>query len=94
MKPNGGEEEMKRIKGKVIEVYIPEEYKNGNLLDVMDRTNIGFRVLTEEGIKEVEEEQTESNVEIRKDDRVLIIEQTIDGHDFVDIVAYGGEEDE
>ena len=43
-----GEEEMKRIKGKVIEVYIPEEYKNGNLLDVMDRTNIGFRVLTEE----------------------------------------------
>ena len=50
-----GEEEMKRIKGKVIEVYIPEEYKNGNLLDVMDRTNIGFRVLTEEGIKEVEE---------------------------------------
>lgn len=85
---------MKRIKGKVIEVYIPEEYKNGNLLDVMDRTNIGFRVLTEEGIKEVEEEQTESNVEIRKDDRVLIIEQTIDGDDFVDIVAYGGEEDE
>ena len=68
-----GEEEMKRIKGKVIEVYIPEEYKNGNLLDVMDRTNIGFRVLTEEGIKEVEEEQTEANVEIRKDDRVLII---------------------
>ena len=49
-------EEMKRIKGKVIEVYIPEEYKNGNLLDVMDRTNIGFKVLTEEGIKEVEEE--------------------------------------
>ena len=47
---------MKRIKGKVIEVYIPEEYKNGNLLDVMDRTNIGFKVLTEEGIKEVEEE--------------------------------------
>lgn len=85
---------MKRIKGKVIEVYIPEEYKNGNLLDVMDRTNIGFRVLTEEGIKEVEEEQTESNVEIRKDDGVLIIEQTIDGHDFVDIVADGGEEDE
>lgn len=85
---------MKRIKGKVIEVYIPEEYKNGNLLDVMDRTNIGFKVLTEEGIKEVEEEQTESNVEIRKDDRVLIIEQTIDEHDFVDIVAYGGEEDE
>lgn len=85
---------MKRIKGKVIEVYIPEEYKNGNLLDVMDRTNIGFKVLTEEGIKEVEEEQTESNVEIRKDDGVLIIEQTIDGHDFVDIVADGGEEDE
>ena len=85
---------MKRIKGKVIEVYIPEEYKNGNLLDVMDRTNIGFKVLTEEGIKEVEEEQTESNVEIRKDDGVLIIEQTIDGHYFVYIVAYGGEEDE
>lgn len=29
--------------GRVIEVFIPEQYKNGNLLDVMDRTNIGFK---------------------------------------------------
>ena len=32
--------------GRVIEVFIPEQYKNGNLLDVMDRTNIGFKVVT------------------------------------------------
>ena len=41
---------MKKIVGQVKDVYIPEQYKNGNLLDVMDRTNIGFRVMTEEGI--------------------------------------------
>ena len=80
--------------GKVIEVFIPEEYKNGNLLDVMDRNNIGFKVITDNGIKEVIEEQDEFNTQIMKDDIVLITEQTISGKYFIDIELYEGEEND
>ena len=41
---------MAKTIGKVIEVYIPEQYQNGGLLDVMDRTNIGFKIKTQDGI--------------------------------------------
>lgn len=37
--------------GEVIEVFIPEQYRNGKLLDIMDRTLIGFKVETERGTK-------------------------------------------
>ena len=80
--------------GKVIEVFIPEEYKNGNLLDVMDRTNIGFKVITDNGIKEVTQEQDEFNTQIMKDDMVIITEQTISGKYFIDIELYEGEEND
>ena len=85
---------MNRITGKVIEVFIPNEYKNGNLLDVMDRTNIGFKVETSEGIKEIITEQNELNAKILKNDLVTIIEQTISGKDFVDIKLYEGDEND
>lgn len=80
--------------GKVIEVFVPEQYKNGNLLDVMDRTNIGFKVMTDNGIKKVIQEQNEFNVKIMKNDLVTIIEQTISGKDFVDIELYEGDEND
>lgn len=83
-----------KIIGKVIEVFIPNEYKNGNLLDVMDRTNIGFKVETSEGIKEIITEQNELNAKILKNDLVIIIEQTISGKDFVDIELYEGDEND
>lgn len=83
-----------RITGKVIKVFIPNEYKNGNLLDVMDRTNIGFKVETSEGIKEIVTEQNELNVIIMKNDLVTILEQTISGKDFVDIELYDGDEND
>ena len=83
---------MNRIIGRVVEVDIPEQYKNGNLLDVMDRTNIDFKVMTDDGIKEVIVEQNEENGNIMKDDLVEIIEQTISGKDFVDIRLYEGED--
>ena len=83
-----------RITGKVIKVFIPNEYKNGNLLDVMDRTNIGFKVETSEGIKEIITEQNELNVIIMKNDLVTILEQTISGKDFVDIELYEGDEND
>ena len=36
--------------GKVIDISIPEQYKNGGLLDIMDRTNIHFKVMTDSGL--------------------------------------------
>lgn len=85
---------MNRITGKVIKVFIPNEYKNGNLLDVMDRTNIGFKVETSEGIKEIITEQNELNAKILNNDLVAILEQTISGKDFVDIELYEGDEND
>ncbi len=79
---------MNKVIGKVVEVYIPEQYKSGDLLDIMDRTNIGFKVMTDDGIKVIEMEQDEENSHIMKNDLVEIIEQTISGKDFVDIRLY------
>lgn len=85
---------MIQIIGKVTEVFIPEEYKNGNLLDVMDRTNIGFKVKTDNGIKEIITEADEFNARIMKDDIVMITEQTVSGKDFIDIELYEGDIDD
>ena len=82
---------MTKTVGKVIEVYIPEQYKNGGLLDVMDRTNIGFKVITDGGIKDIVLESNELNSKIMKNDLVLIIEQDISGKHFIDIEAYEGD---
>ena len=68
---------MNKITGKVIEIYIPKQYKNDNLLDIMDRTNITFKVMTDNGIKEIDVEQNEENSSIMKNDLVEIVEQTI-----------------
>ena len=85
---------MIKIIGKVIEVFIPEQYKNGLLLDEMDRTNLGFKVMCEEGLKEIIVEANDINSEIRKDDMVLIIEQDISKKHFVDIMLYEGDVNE
>ena len=77
--------------GKVIEVFIPVEYKNGNLIDVMDSTKIGFKVLIDDQVIEIIEEQDENNSQILKDDLVLITEQTISGKYFIDIELYDGD---
>ena len=82
---------MKRTIGRVLEVFIPEEYNNGSLLDIMDRTKIGFKVKTADGIKEIIQEQDELNTEIMKDDLVMITEQTISGKYFIDIDLFGDE---
>lgn len=85
---------MTKTIGKVIEVYIPKQYKNGDLLDVMDRTNIGFKVMTNSGIKDIVVEANEFNAIIMKNDEVLIIEQDISGKHFIDIEVYDGDGDE
>ena len=83
---------MKKTIGTVIEVFIPKQFKNGKLLDVMDRTIIGFKIKTEEGIKEVIVEADEFNAEIMKNDNVIITEQTVSGEYFVDIELYEGDD--
>lgn len=81
---------MKKIIGKVVEVFIPEEYKNGILLDVMDRNNIGFKIDVDGVINEYIYEQNELNSKIMKEDIVLLIKQKISGKEFVDIELYDG----
>ena len=76
---------MEKLYGIVKEVYIPEQYKNGNLLDVMDRNVIGFKVLIDDEIQDFQFEQDEFNVQIMKNDEVLIIKQVIDGKEYIDI---------
>ncbi len=85
---------MTKTIGKVIDVYIPEQYKNGGLLDVMDRTNIGFKVMVNNDIKEIIVEANELNAKIMKNDLVLIIEQDISGKHFIDIEIYEGDGNE
>ena len=54
----------------------------------MDVKNIGFKVMTEDGIKEIIQEQNEFNSNIMKNDTVLITEQTISNKKFIDIELY------
>lgn len=77
--------------GKVIDISIPEQYKNGGLLDIMDRTNIHFKVMTDSGLKEITVEQNDENTDIIINDMVEIIEQNISGVDFVDIRLFSGD---
>ncbi len=79
---------MKQELGKVIEVFIPQEYKNNKLIDVMDIKNIGFKVMTDNGIEEIIQEQNEFNSNIMKNDTILITEQTISNKKFIDIELY------
>ena len=77
--------------GKVMDVSIPEQYKNGGLLDIMDRTNIHFKVMTDNGLKEITVEQNDENTDIIINDMAEIIEQNISGKNFVDIRLYDGD---
>lgn len=81
---------MEKIMGKVVEVFIPEEYNNGILLDVMDRNNIGFRIDVDGKFQEYVYEQNDLNSKIMKGDIVLLIKQNISGKEFVDIELYDG----
>lgn len=76
---------MRQTKGIVTEVFMPEEYKEELLLDTIDNNVIGFKVNTSDGERVIIEEIDEFNSQIMKDDLVLITEQTIDGHYFIDI---------
>ena len=86
---------MERLYGVVREVYIPLEYnENNNLLDVMDRHNIGFKIDIDDKVESFEFEQDEFNSQILKNDFVMITKQTIDGTNFVDIEKVESDLDE
>ena len=76
---------MRQTKGIVTEVFMPKEYKEELFLDTIDNNVIGFKVNTSDGERVIIEEIDEFNSQIMKDDLVLITEQTIDGHYFIDI---------
>ena len=79
---------MKKTIGKVVEVWIPEQYQDGKLLDVMDRNQIAFRVITDQGEKEIVTDQNEWTSNIMKEDTVMITEQVISGQYYIDIELY------
>ena len=81
---------MGKIKGIVLEVYIPVEKKQ----DIMLSNKIGFKVKTENEIISIEEEQNELNAKILKGDLVIITKQIISNKEFTDIEKIEGEYDE
>lgn len=66
---------MEKVEGKVVKVFIPEEYINGQKIDVMLSDKIGFEVLIDNEVKEIILEQTEDNCNIFKNDMVYVIRE-------------------
>lgn len=78
--------------GIVKEVFIPEEYINNTLIDVMDSTKIGFKVMLDNNqIITVIFKQNEFNSEIFKDDIVRLIQDN-KTKELVSIELYDGED--
>ncbi|MBQ8681743.1 MAG: hypothetical protein IJ509_02405 [Bacilli bacterium] len=72
---------MKEFKGIVKEVFIPNEYKNNQLIDIMYATKIGFKIkLDNDEEITIIKEQDEYNANILKDDEVTIIQEVVDGN--------------
>lgn len=78
---------MEKFTGKVIEVFIPKEK-----LDIMNSKNIGFKILINNEIIEIIQEQDINNSHIYKNDLVTITKQIISGKVFYDIEMYDGED--
>ena len=77
---------MEKLIGKVIEVFIPE-----NKFDIMNSKNIGFKILINNEIIEIIQEQDINNSHIYKNDLVIITKQVISDKVFYDIEMYDGE---
>ena len=85
---------MNRKIGKIIEVFIPEEYNGNQKIDIMNSKKIGFKIQVDEEIIEIEQEQNEVNSNIFRDDFVIITTQIISNKEFIDIEKYYGDENE
>lgn len=78
---------MEKLIGKVIEVFIPKDK-----LDIMNSKNIGFKILINNEIIEIIQEQDTNNSHIYKNDLVIITKQVISGKVFYDIEMYDGDD--
>ncbi len=76
---------MERLIGKVVEVFIPEEYIGDRKIDVMDSKKIGFKVMLENGLIEIIQEDNDKNCDIYREDLVVITRENISGKEFFDI---------
>lgn len=84
---------MKREIGKVIDVYIPTEHKNGMLIDPMDSSFIGFKIMLSDGVIDVVLKDNKINADIYKDDLVLIKTKIKNGKKNISVVPYVGDQD-
>ena len=80
----GRRSKMNKYIGKVVEVYIPDEYKNGELLDIMDRNLLVFKVMTDNGIRDIVVKSNYDNAKITKG---KLVEVTVNGDD-ISIMLY------
>ena len=77
---------MEKFIGKVIEVFIPEDK-----IDIMNSKKIGFKILINNKIIEIIQEQDINNSHIYKNDLVVITKQVISNKVFYDIEMYNGD---
>lgn len=84
---------MNKILGKVVEVFIPKEYKNNELIDIMSSDKIGFKVMLDETAEVINIilEQDEDTADIYRDDMVILIKDN-NTNQFIDIEIYNGDE--
>lgn len=69
---------MQKIRGTVVEIYIPDEDKTFQEL-------MGFKVDVDGDLLDIVVPQNKINTNILREDEVLIIKQNISGVDFIDI---------
>ena len=84
---------MNQYIGRVTEVFIPKQDMNGKTIDVMDSQLIGFKVLQGNEIIDTIQVQNEENVDIMRDDIVIITRQTNSNQEFISIERYDGDSD-
>lgn len=77
--------------GRVVEVFIPEENKNSQLVGVMNSKKIGFKININGKIVTIILEQDELNAEIFREDLVRLIKDS-ETDKFINIELYDGEE--
>ncbi len=76
---------MKQYKAKILDIQIPKQYIDDQVIDIIYRDKIQFKVLSDEGIETLDIKQDKYNTKLHIDDEVLITKQTISNKDFIDI---------
>lgn len=83
---------VKKIKGKVIEIYIPRQNMNSGVSDLLNEIKICYRISSEAGIIEVAENYSELLEDIEKGDDVVVTKKILSGKYCIDIEPLGKEE--